>query len=241
MSEGWIYVLINPTMQKNLPKIGKTTKSPEERAKELSSSSGMPMEYYVAYDVYVSDCSMAEKLIHKKLERYRFKRNREFFHLPLRQVIPVMEEIAHHVGKISEESALESHEPREEKVVNKKTHPNDSSKVRPSYANFEELRSHLEEAIADRITICMDKHLLTGGTLVELQRKIEEDNKRLRSNDFRSPSRIKSHINFRRKHNKWAIKENSIGEFRIVGYRQDIDENLRSTHMKRGKEFTLEK
>ncbi len=87
----------------------------------------------------------------------------------------------------------------------------------------------------------MDKHLLAGGTLVELQRKAEEDNKRLESNDFRTLGRIKSHINFRRKHNNWAIEENSISEFRIVGYRQDIDEGLRSTHTKRSKESTIKK
>ncbi len=232
MSEGWVYVLINPTLQRNLLKIGKTTKKPEERAKELSSSSGMPMEYYVAYDVCVSDCDMAEKLIHKKLERYRFKRNREFFHLPLRQAIPIMEEIAQHVGKIPEESALELHEPLEEGVMKKKNHPKDSSRVRSSYANFEELRRHLEEAPAVRITICMDKHLLKGGTLAELQRKAAEDNKRLGSNDFLTPGRIKTHINFRRNHDHWVIEENKIGEFRIVGYRADLDEELRSSHMR---------
>lgn len=232
MSKGWVYVLINPTMQKNLLKIGKTTKSPEERAKELSSSSGMPMEYYVAYDVYVSDCNIAEMLIHKKLESYRLKRNREFFHIPLRQAIPIIEEIAEHVGKIIDYPSLELHEPLEEKAVKIKTHPNDSSKIRASYDSFEELRKHLEEAPADKITICMDKHLLAGGTLAELHQKAEEDNKRLGSNDFRTTGRIKAHINSRRKNWHWVIEENSIGEFRIVGYRQDIDERLRSIHIK---------
>lgn len=116
--------------------------------------------------------------------------------------------------------------------MNRKTHPNDCSRVRPNYASFEELRRHLEEAPADRITICMDKHLLEGGTLSEFQRKAEENNKRLKGNDFLTPGRIKRHIKWRREHDNWVIEENSIGEFRIVGYRQDIDEALRSKHMR---------
>ncbi len=122
--------------------------------------------------------------------------------------------------------------------MKRKSHPNDSSIVRSSYASFEELRKHLEEAPSERITISMDKHLLEGGTLVELQKKAAKDNKRLGSNDYRTRARVKTHINSRRNHWHWVIEENAIGEFRIVGYGRDVDEGLRSAHMRRGQEFT---
>ena len=112
-------------------------------------------------------------------------------------------------------------------------HPDDSSIVRHSYVNFKELRTHLKSVPANRITICMDKHLLEGGTLEDLTRQAAEDNARLGSNDFRTTGRIRAHINFRRNHDGWVIEENARGEFRIVGYRHDIDENLRSAHMRR--------
>jgi len=38
MNEGWIYILINPAFKKDLLKIGKTKRQPEERAKELSTT-----------------------------------------------------------------------------------------------------------------------------------------------------------------------------------------------------------
>jgi hypothetical protein len=114
-------------------------------------------------------------------------------------------------------------------------HPDDSSIIRHTYANFEELRTHLESGPTNRITICMDKHLLRGGTLEKLKRQAAEDNARLGSNDFRTVSRIRTHINFRRDHDGWVIEENGRGEFRIVGYRHDIDESLKSAHMRRSK------
>jgi hypothetical protein len=45
---GFIYILINPSMA-GLVKIGKTTRDPEARAKELSQATGVPTPFYVAY------------------------------------------------------------------------------------------------------------------------------------------------------------------------------------------------
>jgi hypothetical protein len=47
--KGYIYILINPYF-KGLVKIGKTTRSSEERALELSKHSGIPAEFVVAYE-----------------------------------------------------------------------------------------------------------------------------------------------------------------------------------------------
>ena len=116
--------------------------------------------------------------------------------------------------------------------MRKKTHPNDSPKVRSSYPSFAELKRHLEEAPASKITMCMDKHLLDGGTLGELMGKVAQDNRRLGSNDFKSESRIKAHIEHRRRKG-WIIEENENKEFKLVGYRNDADQNLKSAHMSR--------
>ena len=91
MSVGYVYVLINPSF-KGLVKIGKTTRNPEIRAKELSASTGVPTEFIVAFDIYVSDCSKAEEYLHALLESkgYRLTENKEFFNVPLKEVIKLM-------------------------------------------------------------------------------------------------------------------------------------------------------
>jgi hypothetical protein len=51
---GYIYLLINSAME-GFVKIGKTTKTPEERAKELSNATGVPTPFTVAFDSYFDD------------------------------------------------------------------------------------------------------------------------------------------------------------------------------------------
>ncbi len=93
-NDGCIYILINASLQKNYLKIGMSTRSAEERAKEISSSTGIPTEYLVAYEEQVPDCKKAELLIHQRLDEYRPSKNREFFVLPLNEAINVVQEIA---------------------------------------------------------------------------------------------------------------------------------------------------
>lgn len=82
-TSGYVYVMINPSM-KGLVKIGKTTRSPEERAKELSSATGVAAPFIPVYHKYFDDCGWAESQIHKILtaKGYRVNYNREFFEVP---------------------------------------------------------------------------------------------------------------------------------------------------------------
>lgn len=88
---GYVYALINPTLN-GIVKVGMTTKDPTERAKELSSATGVPTPFTVAYQIYVADCCDAEKFVHTYLEEsgYRVAGNREFFEVPLNIVIDAM-------------------------------------------------------------------------------------------------------------------------------------------------------
>ena len=77
-SQGYIYVLINPAMP-GLLKIGLTTKTPEERVKELSNATGVPINFILIYKEFFQNCAAAEKAIHAHLEAqgYRFNKGRE--------------------------------------------------------------------------------------------------------------------------------------------------------------------
>lgn len=93
MKSGFIYILFNPTLRANLYKIGVTTKNPEIRARQLSAGTGIASKFEVAYKELVSDCHAVEKLIHKRLDEFRWNRDREFFELPLEEAIRRVREI----------------------------------------------------------------------------------------------------------------------------------------------------
>ena len=80
--KGYIYILINPSID-GLIKVGKTTRTPDERAKELSGSTSIPTPFVVVYQMPVKNCSEAEKYVHTRLEinGSRVNDNREFFYV----------------------------------------------------------------------------------------------------------------------------------------------------------------
>ena len=96
----YVYVLINPALR-GLLKIGRTSRSPEERAQELSTSTGVPQAFIVAYECIVSDGNAAEKLIHDELARegYRINNSREFFEVPLKVAIKVIDRVCQSLPK----------------------------------------------------------------------------------------------------------------------------------------------
>jgi hypothetical protein len=86
---GWVYILTNEAMP-GMVKIGLTTKTPKERAAELSSPSGVPLPFVVAWARAVSDCAYVEKAVHRMLDDKRVNGKRESFRVDVataRQVI----------------------------------------------------------------------------------------------------------------------------------------------------------
>lgn len=90
--KGHVYILVNPAFS-GLVKIGRTTKEPESRARELSSGSGVPSPYAVAWHALVTDCEHVERLIHQKLAHARTRNDREFFAVPLKEAISIVSNI----------------------------------------------------------------------------------------------------------------------------------------------------
>lgn len=88
---GYIYILINPSLH-GMVKIGKTSREPKVRAKELTRATGVPTPFSVAYSVYVNDCDAAEKYVHDffSAKGTRLSNNREFFEVDLPDAINVL-------------------------------------------------------------------------------------------------------------------------------------------------------
>lgn len=76
--KGYIYVLSNESMP-GVYKIGCTTKTVEERIKQLSSPTGVPIAFKEEFSLFVYDVNGCEKILHQKLGQYRVNGNREFF------------------------------------------------------------------------------------------------------------------------------------------------------------------
>jgi hypothetical protein len=96
---GYVYVLINASLN-GIVKIGKTQNSPDERAKELSSTTGISTPFFVAYSSYFKDCNAGEVFVHTRLENNRLAENKEFFQVSVQQAIEAVREAESNLGVI---------------------------------------------------------------------------------------------------------------------------------------------
>jgi hypothetical protein len=90
----WVYILSNPSIPGVL-KIGYTNYSPELRAKQISSSTGVVVPYKVEWAFKCSDGFLLESKIHNALKDFRINNQREFFLIDLeeaKKIITLMEE-----------------------------------------------------------------------------------------------------------------------------------------------------
>ncbi len=92
MAPGYVYILINTSLD-GMIKVGRTTRDPQERARELSRATGIPTPFRVAYECLVSDCERVESGLHARLSDFRVSKGREFFRYPLHLGIKLLEEL----------------------------------------------------------------------------------------------------------------------------------------------------
>jgi hypothetical protein len=65
----------------NLIKIGFTDKTPDKRAKQISRSTGVPLEFNVEYAFKCFNAHALEIELHRYLKGYRINNDREFFQI----------------------------------------------------------------------------------------------------------------------------------------------------------------
>lgn len=92
---GFVYIMVNSSLD-NMIKIGLTTKTSDERAKELSKLTGIPTKFIAVYDELVSDCKAVEKILHERFSAFRVNDKREFFGIPCREAIIALQNISGH-------------------------------------------------------------------------------------------------------------------------------------------------
>lgn len=85
MQTGYIYVMTNSEVS-HLVKIGYTTRTVKDRAKELSSGTGVPGKWVPKRDWLINHPEKYEKIIHKELAKYR-KGGAELYNLSLESAV----------------------------------------------------------------------------------------------------------------------------------------------------------
>lgn len=88
----YVYVLVNRSMP-GMVKIGRTIRTVEERALELSSATGVPTPWIPTYSFKCFNSRELEAEIHAYLDSLRVSDNREMFHLHSTDAIKVLKEL----------------------------------------------------------------------------------------------------------------------------------------------------
>jgi hypothetical protein len=81
--KGFVYVLTNPSFKDDWVKIGKSSRMPDIRSKELFNTS-IPLPFEIYATLETEKYSQAEKMIHKSIDRLtdlRINKQREFFNI----------------------------------------------------------------------------------------------------------------------------------------------------------------
>ena len=102
--DGFVYVLENESLD-GLVKIGTTTRTAEERAKELSTT-GIPTPFVVAHQTErIKNAAATEKRVHQQLHSKRVTNGREFFRCSTQEAVDAINS-AVTADSIREEVAL---------------------------------------------------------------------------------------------------------------------------------------
>lgn len=89
MSQQIIYILLNEAMP-GYVKIGKTTTSLDQRIRELSGSTSVPLPFTCFYACSVTNCDFVEKQLHEAFGDNRVNPRREFFKIAPSRVMAAL-------------------------------------------------------------------------------------------------------------------------------------------------------
>lgn len=117
---GYVYILENPSMPALL-KIGKTTRTPEIRAKELSSVTSVPIPFNIVYKEEFNDCDYAENYIHDilSINGFRVSKNREFFEIDINKAIKIVKQAKKEINSLNKNGFSENYNKELEMIFEK--------------------------------------------------------------------------------------------------------------------------
>jgi len=93
-----IYIMRSPSHAADVYKIGVTTRTTEARRDELTRSTAAPLPFEILASWNVRDAKSIERAVHARLGQYRLNPRREFFRMPLSDVVKVVETVVAEAG-----------------------------------------------------------------------------------------------------------------------------------------------
>ena len=88
---GVVYIVSSPASGADVYKVGLTRRTAEQRAKELSSATGVALPFGVVANWEVGDCAAVEKAVHRDLDWCRLSSRREFFYTKLSTIVEAVQ------------------------------------------------------------------------------------------------------------------------------------------------------
>lgn len=95
-SPGYVYILTNPSFRSDWIKIGKTSRTVEERMRDLDTTS-VPKPFEVFATMKTVKFNEVEHLLHRTIDRlsdFRIRPNREFFNIDPYKALDIFKDIA---------------------------------------------------------------------------------------------------------------------------------------------------
>lgn len=95
-SQGYVYILTNPSFKEDWVKIGKSSRPVDIRSKELDNTA-VPLPFEIFATMKTSKYNEVEKLVHKTIDRLtdlRIRQNREFFNVAPQVALDIFNDIA---------------------------------------------------------------------------------------------------------------------------------------------------
>lgn len=94
--QGYVYILTNPSFQADWVKIGKTSKSVEQRVKDLDGTA-VPLPFEIYATLKTCKYSEVEKAVHETIDSLtdkRIRQNREFFNITPPEALNILKRLA---------------------------------------------------------------------------------------------------------------------------------------------------
>lgn len=95
-SQGYVYILTNPSFKEDWVKIGKSSRPVDVRSKELDNTA-VPLPFEIFATMKTVKFNEVEKLVHKTIDRLtdlRIRQNREFFNVAPQIALDIFNDIA---------------------------------------------------------------------------------------------------------------------------------------------------